>query len=89
MDAMTGSFQPNSINPMKLLLQIVSLFNDLNNMILFTELNEAYLKRRKKKLVFHEVIFNFLKNHFEKVKANLHMCSWQNLTIFILPKKLF
>lgn len=50
MDAMTGSFQPNSINPIKLLLQIVSLFNDLNNMILFTELNEAYLKRRKKKV---------------------------------------
>lgn len=48
MDAMTGSLQPNSINPIKLLLQIVSLFNDLNNMIFFTELNEAYLNRKKK-----------------------------------------
>lgn len=48
MDAMTCSFQPNSINSVKLLLQMISLFKILNNMILFTELNEAYLNRKKK-----------------------------------------
>lgn len=63
MDAMTGSFQPNSINPIKLLLQIISLFNDLNNMILFTELNDAYLNR-KKKVGISRSYFYFLKKSF-------------------------
>lgn len=59
MDAMTGSLQPNSINPIKLLLQIVSLFNDLNNMIFFTELNEAYLNKKKKSRYFKKLFLIF------------------------------
>jgi len=46
MDAITCSFQPKSTNPVKLLLQTISLLKDLGNMIPFTELNEAYLNRK-------------------------------------------
>lgn len=59
-------------------------------MILLTEFNEAYLNRKKKESPadISRSYFYFLKNNFEKVKVNLHVCSSENLTIVILPKKL-